>query len=112
MAPPTPMKADELAALCAATAVCCADVNASFIAKKRNGQHPTKSASEGKEVMECHNSVKADLMAGPCAELYAEHYACVKKAGWTESVKACRFSQAKVAECAVREGLGELKQKS
>lgn len=100
MAPPTPIRADELAALCAvscslhgvaakttlcaflllssiivrflsltfvgrckthpvrfiihysqqATSVCCADASAAFIAKKRVGAHPARSAPEGREV--------------------------------------------------------------
>jgi hypothetical protein len=59
--------------------------------------------------MECYKSVQEDLKAGPCVELYAEHLACVQKIGWRESVKECRFSMAKVQDCALREGLGELK---
>jgi len=35
-----------------ATSVCCADVSASFIAKKRVGAHPARSAPEAKEVGE------------------------------------------------------------
>ena len=62
------------------------------------------------QVLECYKSVQDDLKSGPCADIFAEHLACVQRVGWRDSVKACRSSMAKVQECAVREGLGELKE--
>jgi hypothetical protein len=59
--------------------------------------------------MECFKSVREELKTGACAELYAEHLNCVQNVGWRDSVSACKTTRAKVQECAVRDGLGELK---
>lgn len=59
--------------------------------------------------MACFQTVREELNAGACAELFKAHLACVQKAGWRDSVSACKDTREKVGECAVREGLGELK---
>jgi hypothetical protein len=59
--------------------------------------------------MSCFHTVRDQLKSGECAEVYKAHLACVQKAGWRESVRSCKDTREKVGECAVRAGLGELK---